>query len=465
MKSFKKFKHSSNTYSFLYRLIDLVSIIFALFLATVIYDTTFSKDHLIMVLIVSVVFLYVAEALELYQSWRVGSFNRMTLTVWGSLIVAFMVLLVLSFMFKYSEQISRMVVGIWSVLTLLFCFMSRVISHQFKVARRKLGINLKKVGIIGATRAGSELYNEMMKNDELGFQFVGFFDDRKQSRTYRDLVVLNNVEKAIESAQRGEIDVLYIALPLMAEHRVSKIITLLGDTTADVHIVPDILMSSLVHARITHVGNIDTLSIFESPYLGTKLWLKRTLDLLVSICILVLITPMLMVISVAIKLTSKGPVLFKQHRYGLRGDDILVWKFRTMTVMDSGKGDVIQATKNDSRITALGRFLRRTSLDELPQFFNVLKGDMSVVGPRPHAVAHNEEYRRKVQFYMLRHQVKPGITGWAQISGWRGETDTLEKMEKRIEFDLHYIKNWSLWLDIKIIFLTIFKGFVGQNAY
>lgn len=418
-----------------------------------------------MVLIVSVVFLYMAEALELYQSWRVGSFNRMTLTVWGSLTVAFMVLLVLSFMFKYSEQISRMTVGIWSVLTLLFCFMSRVVSHQFKVARRKLGINLKKVGIIGATRAGSDLYNEMMQNDELGFQFVGFFDDREQSRAYRDLVVLNNVEKAIEKAQRGEIDVLYIALPLMAEHRISKIITLLGDTTVDVHVVPDILMSSLVHARITHVGNIDTLSIFESPYLGTKLWLKRTLDLIVSSCILLLIMPMLIVISVAIKLTSKGPVLFKQHRYGLRGDDILVWKFRTMTVMDSGNGDVIQATKNDSRITALGRFLRRTSLDELPQFFNVIKGDMSVVGPRPHAVAHNEEYRRKVQFYMLRHQVKPGITGWAQISGWRGETDTLEKMEKRIEFDLHYIKNWSLWLDIKIIFLTIFKGFVGQNAY
>jgi putative colanic acid biosynthesis UDP-glucose lipid carrier transferase len=169
-------------------------------------------------------------------------------------------------------------------------------------------------------------------------------------------------------------------------------------------------------------------------------------------------------ISLAIKATSPGPVLFKQRRYGLRGEEILVWKFRSMYVMDNNE-KVVQATKNDLRITPLGAFLRCSSLDEFPQFFNVLRGDMSLVGPRPHAVAHNEEYRRKVQFYMLRHKVKPGITGWAQINGWRGETDTLEKMEKRVEFDLQYIKTWSLWFDLKIILLTIFKGFVGKNVY
>jgi len=225
-----------------------------------------------------------------------------------------------------------------------------------------------------------------------------------------------------------------------------------------------LVMSSLMHARIDHIGHVDTLSIFESPYLGAKNWIKRMEDIIVSLLILLLISPILVAIAVGIKLTSKGPVLFKQRRYGLRGEEIQVWKFRSMTVMENSD-KVIQATKNDVRITPFGGFLRRTSLDELPQFFNVLTGDMSVVGPRPHAVAHNEEYRGQVEYYMLRHQVKPGITGWAQISGWRGETDTLEKMEKRIEFDLQYIRHWTVLFDIKIIFLTIFKGFVNKNAY
>lgn len=180
--------------------------------------------------------------------------------------------------------------------------------------------------------------------------------------------------------------------------------------------------------------------------------------------ILLLISPLLLVISIAIKLTSSGPVFFKQIRYGLNGKSILVYKFRTMKVMENGS-QVKQAVKNDPRVTSVGRLLRRTSLDELPQFFNVILGNMSIVGPRPHAVAHNEEYRKLIPGYMLRHKVKPGITGLAQIRGWRGETDTLDKMEKRIECDLEYIRTWSIWLDIKIIFLTVFRGFIHKAAY
>ena len=230
------------------------------------------------------------------------------------------------------------------------------------------------------------------------------------------------------------------------------------------HFIPDFLLSNLIHARIEHIGDVDTLSVFESPYLGAKEFFKRTEDLLVGSLILLIISPILLFIALGVKFTSKGPVIFKQDRYGLGGEKIRVWKFRSMTVMENS--DVVtQAKKGDTRITKFGGFLRRTSLDELPQFFNVLTGQMSIVGPRPHAVSHNEEYRQKVEFYMLRHKVKPGITGWAQINGWRGETDTLEKMEKRVEYDLFYIKHWSLWFDIKIIFLTFFKGFVGKNAY
>ncbi len=191
---------------------------------------------------------------------------------------------------------------------------------------------------------------------------------------------------------------------------------------------------------------------------------KRLEDIILSLFILLLISPLLIIISLAVKITSPGPVIFRQTRYGMDGKPIKVWKFRSMVVMENDT-EVKQATKDDVRVTNVGKFLRRTSLDELPQFFNVLFGEMSIVGPRPHAVSHNEQYRSLIEGYMLRHKVKPGITGWAQINGWRGETDTLDKMEKRIEFDLEYIRSWSVWLDLKIIVMTIFKGFVNKSAY
>jgi putative colanic acid biosynthesis UDP-glucose lipid carrier transferase len=195
-----------------------------------------------------------------------------------------------------------------------------------------------------------------------------------------------------------------------------------------------------------------------------EILLKRIEDIVISGIILCLIALPMLVIALAVKLTSKGPILFCQRRYGMGGEPIEVWKFRSMTVCDDGDV-IVQATKNDSRVTKVGAFLRRTSLDELPQFLNVLRGDMSIVGPRPHAISHNEMYRKKIMGYMLRHLVKPGITGWAQVNGWRGETDTLEKMEKRVQYDLEYIKNWSLWFDLKIIALTALKGLSGKNAY
>ena len=231
-----------------------------------------------------------------------------------------------------------------------------------------------------------------------------------------------------------------------------------------VYLIPDLFMFDLLHARSESINGLATISIFDTPMDGPNAVLKRIEDVVLASLILLLIAVPMLLIAIAVKLTSRGPVLFRQTRYGMDGRPIRVWKFRSMTVMEDGAA-VTQASRNDCRITPLGAFLRRTSLDELPQFFNVLLGDMSVVGPRPHAVAHNEQYRRQVSRYMLRHKVKPGITGWAQVNGWRGETDTLEKMQKRIEFDLDYIENWSVWWDLKIVLLTLFKGFVHRNAY
>lgn len=257
---------------------------------------------------------------------------------------------------------------------------------------------------------------------------------------------------------------VYVALPMQASERIKEIIDYFSDSTARVYIVPDFFTYDLIQSRWRNVGQVPTLSVRDTPFYGLTTFVKRLEDIVVSSIILTLISPLLLAVSIGVKLSSPGPIIFKQYRYGIDGKKIKVWKFRSMKVMDNGNV-VKQATKNDPRVTKFGSFIRRTSLDELPQFINVLQGRMSIVGPRPHAIAHNEEYRKIVNKYMLRHKVKPGITGWAQINGYRGETDTLYKMEKRVEYDLTYIRNWSLWLDIKIIFLTVFKGFAGKNTY
>ncbi|HFO1752458.1 TPA: undecaprenyl-phosphate glucose phosphotransferase, partial [Klebsiella pneumoniae] len=270
--------------------------------------------------------------------------------------------------------------------------------------------------------------------------------------------------KLVEDAREGNIDRIYIALSMKDEAKIKHIVGQLTDTTCSVLLIPDLFTFNILQARTEEINGVPVVPLFDTPLNGINMVFKRLEDIIVSFIILVLISPILFIIACAVKFTSPGPVIFRQIRYGMDGKPIKVWKFRSMTVMENDS-KVIQATKNDIRITRVGGFLRKTSLDELPQFFNVFLGQMSVVGPRPHAVAHNEQYRTLIQGYMLRHKVKPGITGLAQINGWRGETDTLDKMEKRIEYDLLYIRGWSVWLDLKIIFLTIFKGFVNKSAY
>lgn len=467
MVSPRTFKPNSSSDANFYRLFDIFALFLAFQCSSLLYSIELSSNYMLSVLTVALGYLYFAEIFSAYRSWRAGKFREMIITAWGALIFAFSILLILTFALKFSESLSRVGLGIWFILSGLFLYFWRFAVYLYKRNRRRLGMNLRNVAIVGATESGAYLFKEIDCNDELGFKFKGFYDDRKPERVFKDIgtsVIKGSIQSVISDAKAGKIDILYIALPMKAEKRIADILLQLGDTTVDVHIIPDFLLSNLIHARVEHVGEVDTLSVFESPFIGAHEFIKRTEDIIVASLILLLISPLLVVIAFAVKITSKGPVIFKQDRYGLDGKKIKVWKFRSMTVTENSNV-VTQATKNDARITPLGAFLRRTSLDELPQFINVLKGDMSIVGPRPHAVAHNEEYRKKVEFYMLRHKAKPGITGWAQINGWRGETDTLDKMEKRVEFDLHYIKHWSLWFDIKIIFLTIFKGFKNANAY
>jgi putative colanic acid biosynthesis UDP-glucose lipid carrier transferase len=275
---------------------------------------------------------------------------------------------------------------------------------------------------------------------------------------------LGSLSNLADYCRANRVDTIYIALPMASQPRILKLLEDLRDTTASIYFVPDIFVFDLIQARVDSIGGLPVVAVCETPFYGMNGIVKTASDFVLGALILAAIAPILAVIAVGVKLSSPGPVLFKQRRYGLDGRKIIVYKFRTMTVAEDG--DVVrQATRNDSRITRFGAFLRRTSLDELPQFINVVQGRMSIVGPRPHAVAHNEMYRKLIRGYMIRHKVKPGITGLAQVNGLRGETETVEKMQKRVEYDLAYLRNWSLLLDLQIILKTLAVVMKGSNAY
>lgn len=356
----------------------------------------------------------------------------------------------------------------WFALALAVLCGYRLLIRLALHTLRRRGFNTRRVAIVGTGQVGERLARSIALAPWMGLILLGFYDAHPQQMNLqahkRRPPVLGDLQQLIEDARAGRIDKVYITLAFSAEPQLRELITGLSDTTASVYLIPDVFMFDLLHARSESINGLASISIFDSPMDGAWSLAKRAEDIVLSSLILLLIAVPLLTIAAAIKLTSAGPVLFRQRRYGLDGRSIMVWKFRSMSVQEN-TDVVLQATRNDARVTPLGRFLRRTSLDELPQFFNVLHGDMSIVGPRPHAIAHNEQYRRQVSGYMLRHKVKPGITGWAQINGWRGETDTLDKMRMRVEFDLEYIEHWSIWLDLKIILLTLLKGFVNKNAF
>jgi len=322
---------------------------------------------------------------------------------------------------------------------------------------------MHKVAVIaGANDLGCKLAARLKENPWLGVQVAGYFDDRAPDRIQEK--ILGPIAALGDYARAKSVDVIYIALPMASQPRILGLLESLRDTTASIYFVPDIFVSDLIQARVDSVGNLPVVAVCETPFYGLNGILKRASDIVFSLLILALISPLLIAIAIGIKWSSPGPILFKQRRYGVDGRKILVYKFRSMTVAEDG--DVVrQATRNDSRVTPFGAFLRRSSLDELPQFINVLQGRMSVVGPRPHAIAHNELYRKLIRGYMIRHKVRPGITGLAQVSGFRGETDTVEKMRGRIECDLSYLRNWSLALDLQIILKTVAVVLGKQNAY
>ena len=411
---------------------------------------------------------FFAEIFEVYYDWRGSPMYKEAGRITMAWFFAASTLIFFSFFASDHQNTTQFVVVAWILSVAPILLVSHTMFRLGVGYIRGRGKNTRNVAIVGCNDLGLRLLSSFESMPWLGYRTNGFYDDRTESggrgpdRT--KVKVLGGFDTLYEDAREGRVDVLYITLPLRSEKRMEKLLERLADTTVSVYVVPDLFVFNLMHSRWTTMQGIPTVSVYESPFSQLDGFPKRVEDLVVaSLMLTVLAVPMLL-IALGIRMTSKGPVIFRQRRYGIRGQTIEVWKFRTMTVCEDGD-TIRQATRNDPRVTPFGRFLRSTSLDELPQLFNVLRGSMSLVGPRPHAVAHNEQYRTYARGYMLRHKVKPGITGLAQISGCRGEIHNEDMLKRRIHFDLEYIRNWSLTLDLKIMVMTAIRGLFGEQAY
>lgn len=450
------------------RLID--SLVFALcgVFAYAIYagNFNFSPYYETALLISAILTLIVFPIFDQYRSWRGRRwFEQLRATV-GSVVTVMALLVLFSALLKTTAWYSRAWFAIWTALSVVVLF---TVKRLMVIGLRELrgrGWNKKNIVIFGAGELGQMVAERLRDAEWAGFNIVSFLDDAAEATTLDNTPVRKTGSVDLEKfVKENDVQELWFALPLKAEERVRELLFALRHSTVQIRFVPNIFSFKLLLGHtISDVAGIPVVDINSSPISGMNRVVKELEDRILGAMILLLISPIMAIVAIAIRLESKGNVLYKQERHGWDGKVIKVYKFRSMRVMES-KGEFKQATRNDPRVTRVGAFIRRTSLDELPQFFNVLQGRMSIVGPRPHPISLNDHYKDKVEFYFQRHKVKPGITGWAQINGCRGETDTLDKMERRIRYDLQYIQNWSIGLDLKIIFLTIFKGFVSDKAY
>ena len=437
------------------------------FIVILYYSGILLEDHyLAMAVIIFLLSLIILKESDLFESTNSADAQAQgsnLLIYWAVMIFA---IILIGYLTGTTDLFDVNVLYTWAVVTPVLIIVTNFIFRQFLLLSLKSEENQRKVVIVGANEGSHKLANNIINNLAYGLKLTGYFDDRPEKRTDTPMGVsyLGAMNKLPDYVKANGIDLIYITIPVSHQQRVLDLLDKLHDTTASIYFTPDIFVYELIQARMDNIGGMPLVALCETPFSGLNGVLKRLSDILFSVFILVLISPILLIITLAVKLTSPGPALFSQKRYGLDGEEIVVYKFRSMTVCDDGD-EIKQATRNDARVTKLGAVLRKYSLDELPQFINVLQGRMSVVGPRPHAVAHNEMYRGMIKGYMMRHKVKPGITGWAQVNGCRGETDTVEKMQKRIEYDLDYLRNWSLGLDAIIILNTVVTVFKTDDTY
>lgn len=417
-------------------------------------------------LLVAIVFPY----FNLYNSWRgrhlTEQFRRITLA-W---ITVGLGLIFIAFMLKDTAEFSRLWFGYWGIFTGLLLVIGRLLVTLAMKELRRRGYNAQSIAIIGSGRTARDTVAHVQASAWSGLRIACVFDEA--AHHCEPDAFGSNIEtcsvayaKLEHELVRRNIDEVWICLPFEQREQIETTLGALRQSTIRQRLIPDLAGMQFIRHPIADIIGVPMLNVSATPIHGVSRLIKDSEDKILALLFMLLASPVLAFIALAVKFDSSGPLIFKQRRHGADGQPIKVYKFRTMVVHEEIDGSVTQARKNDHRATSIGAFLRRTSLDELPQLLNVLQGRMSLVGPRPHALAHNEYYRNQIETYMQRHKIKPGITGWAQINGWRGETDTLEKMQKRVECDMYYIENWTPWLDIKIILLTLFRGFVSKRAY
>jgi putative colanic acid biosynthesis UDP-glucose lipid carrier transferase len=378
------------------------------------------------------------------------------------------VLLFVGFAAKISDSYSRAVIMTWAIATPVLYIFARAVAYRVLCHWNKTRCVPRTHIIVGTNSSAREFASQLEQDSSLG-TLIGFFSTASratETSLHRPGIgqLLGCIDDVVAYVQRHSIDVVHVALPAVDRELLDAALNQLRDTTASVYFLPDVPQAARGQVRVVEMAGTPLLSYVDTPHCGLQGAAKRATDLIIGGILLLFLWPLFIVLAILVRLDSPGPIIFKQRRYGLNGEEIAVYKFRTMTVCEDG-AQVTQAKREDARVTSFGRFLRRTSLDELPQLFCVLEGSMSLVGPRPHAVAHNEMYRRLIDGYMLRHKVRPGITGWAQVNGLRGETNTLDRMQKRVAFDLEYLRHWSPWVDIQILWRTVFVVFRDQNAY
>lgn len=427
------------------------------------FDDPEDRNLWLLVFLISYV---VFKEVDVCRAWRYGGVRAQTKDTIGAWCTVLGILLLLGYATKTGQHFSRQLMLFWALFTPFVLLSGHVIVRRLLIA---LGTSTKfnrSAVVVGVNGLARKLVEEIQADRRLYLQFMGYFDDRSYARTQdiKEEELLGTLRSLPQYVAQHGIDVIYITLPMAQQKRIIDLLDSLRDTTASIYFTPDYFMFDLIQSRLDDVNGIPVVGVCETPFYGINGAFKRLSDMILGVGLLTLFSPLLFVIAVSVKATSAGPVIFRQRRYGLDGEEIVVYKFRSMTVAQDG-GTITQATRNDQRVTPMGRFLRRYSLDELPQLVNVLQGRMSLVGPRPHAIAHNELYRGLIKGYMVRHKVKPGMTGWAQVNGLRGETETLEKMKARIGFDLDYLRNWSLWLDLRIMLKTVVVIFRDNNAY
>ncbi len=432
---------------------------------TQVYDVDFDRPFLVLSILAATFTLAILPSRNPTRQIISGPLELATtlLLRWAVLVAA---LLALGYITKFSEDFSRRVVVTWVLVTPVLLVMLSLILQSVTRALLRDAAQARRAVIVGCTKASIELSKRLALHVELGISVAGFFDDRGSDRLgcSEHAQLLGRFGDVAAFVNTRNIDVIFVALAPGQVARVRELVNELGDTTASIYFLPDVSGFDMIQQRASEILGMPVVAMCETPFHGYRGLVKRLMDVTIAIGALIVLAPLLLGIAIAVKRGSPGPVIFRQRRYGLDGHEINVYKFRTMTVCENGE-HVAQASRNDSRVTPIGKHLRRWSLDELPQLINVLQGTMSVVGPRPHAVAHNEEYRKLIKRYMVRHKVLPGITGLAQVRGCRGETSRVEHMEARVLFDLEYMRRWSPMLDLEIILATAVAVIKTDNAY